>query len=170
MQHPLLKKMVPGFSLIEISIVLVIVGILMGSVFKGKNLLDQAKVNATVTEFLQIQAAVSSYGKEAELFASPENIWKKLAEVGLWAQPQAPTSRLGGVFSVFESGGTYYLRLSSGGSSGTAFLTGAQVKALSLKLQESNGDTVIIRDSSNGILKSEPQKDGTYSIEMALTS
>ncbi len=50
-----------AFSLIELSIVLVIMGVLMGAVFKGQDLLDVAKIRSVVNDFQHIKIAISTY-------------------------------------------------------------------------------------------------------------
>jgi prepilin-type N-terminal cleavage/methylation domain-containing protein len=50
-----------AFSLIELSVVLVIVGVLMGAIFKGQDLLDVAKVRSVVHDFQHIKVAIHNY-------------------------------------------------------------------------------------------------------------
>jgi prepilin-type N-terminal cleavage/methylation domain-containing protein len=50
-----------GFTLIELAIVLVIIGLLMGAIFKGMGLIDNAKQKNLVKEADSIQAAALTY-------------------------------------------------------------------------------------------------------------
>ena len=50
-----------GFTLIEISIVLVIIGLLLGGVLKGQELIQNAKVKALVNDFKQIGTMIYAY-------------------------------------------------------------------------------------------------------------
>ena len=50
-----------GFSLIEMSIVLVIIALLLGSVLKGQAIVEQSKVKNVVREFDGLSAAIHSY-------------------------------------------------------------------------------------------------------------
>ena len=50
-----------GFTLIEISIVLVIIGLLLGGVLKGRELIESAKIKRVSNDFNGIAAAVYSY-------------------------------------------------------------------------------------------------------------
>lgn len=50
-----------GFTLVEIAIVLVIVGLILGGVFKGQALVDSARVRSMTTEIHDIQTAVLSF-------------------------------------------------------------------------------------------------------------
>jgi prepilin-type N-terminal cleavage/methylation domain-containing protein len=50
-----------GFTLVEIAIVLVIVGLLLGGVLKGQELIFNSKVKATYSMSKELSAAVSGY-------------------------------------------------------------------------------------------------------------
>lgn len=56
-----MKKQQTGFTLIELAIVLVIIGLLLGGVLKGQALIDSAKVKNMVTELKNIQTYVNTY-------------------------------------------------------------------------------------------------------------
>ncbi len=50
-----------GFTLVEIAIVLVIIGLLLGGVLKGQELITQAKIKNVANDFNGLTAAVYSY-------------------------------------------------------------------------------------------------------------
>ena len=50
-----------GFTLIEIAIVLVIVGLLLGGVLQGQQLIENSRVRAAVNDFNGVPAAAFSY-------------------------------------------------------------------------------------------------------------
>src|SRR2546427_900294 len=50
-----------GFTLVEIAIVLVIVGLLLGGVLKGQEMITQAKIKNIVNDFNGVTVAVTSY-------------------------------------------------------------------------------------------------------------
>ena len=50
-----------GFTLVEIAIVLVIIGLLLGGILKGQEMITQAKIKNVINDFNGITAAVSSY-------------------------------------------------------------------------------------------------------------
>lgn len=50
-----------GFTLVEISIVLVIIGLLLGGVLKGQEIINNAKIKNAVNEFNGVTAAIYSY-------------------------------------------------------------------------------------------------------------
>jgi len=56
-----MKKKQSGFTLIEIAIVLVIIGILLGGVLKGQEMIENAKIKNLQNDFDGITAAIFSY-------------------------------------------------------------------------------------------------------------
>lgn len=53
-----------GFTLIEFSMVLVIIGLILGMVFKGKGLIDQAKNKSVQSQIYKIQMAVETFRQQ----------------------------------------------------------------------------------------------------------
>lgn len=60
MSYPSIKKQA-GFTLVEIAIVLVIIGLLLGGVLKGQELINSAKAKSIVNDFRTISTMVYSY-------------------------------------------------------------------------------------------------------------
>ncbi len=56
-----MKARQSGFTLVEIAIVLVIIGLLLGGILKGQEMITQAKIKNVVNDFNGITAAVNSY-------------------------------------------------------------------------------------------------------------
>lgn len=50
-----------GFTLIELSVVLMIIGIIAGAVFKGQDLLEAAKIRSILNDINRYRLAISSY-------------------------------------------------------------------------------------------------------------
>ena len=50
-----------GFTLVEIAIVLVIIGLLLGGILKGQELINSAKVKALITDMRNIQTQIYGY-------------------------------------------------------------------------------------------------------------
>jgi prepilin-type N-terminal cleavage/methylation domain-containing protein len=58
---PQISKRPQGFTLVEIAIVLVIIGLLLGGVLKGQGLIDSAKVKNIIGQSNALSAAVNAY-------------------------------------------------------------------------------------------------------------
>jgi len=56
-----MKKTQTGFTLIELAIVLVIIGLLLGGVLKGQELINSAKVKNIVSDFKNTQVYIYGY-------------------------------------------------------------------------------------------------------------
>lgn len=56
-----MKKSQSGFTLVEIAIVLVIIGLLLGGVLKGQEMIEQSKIKRVVNDFNSISAAFYTY-------------------------------------------------------------------------------------------------------------
>ncbi len=57
----ILNKKLKAFSLIEISIVLIVIGLITTAVFKGQDLIESARLQATVQEMNQLKLSVIQY-------------------------------------------------------------------------------------------------------------
>ena len=57
----MMKKQQAGFTLIEIAIVLVIIGLLLGGVLKGQEMINNSKIKRAVNDFNGVSAAIYSY-------------------------------------------------------------------------------------------------------------
>lgn len=69
-----------GFTLIEIAIVLVIIGLLTGGVLKGQELITNAKVSNTITQMEELKAAV--FGFQDRFRALPGDMGNASTVVG----------------------------------------------------------------------------------------
>lgn len=56
-----MKSQQQGFTLVEIAIVLVIIGLLLGGVMKGQELINSAKVKNMATDFRNVQVMIYGY-------------------------------------------------------------------------------------------------------------
>lgn len=50
-----------GFTLVELAIVMIIIGLLIGGVLKGQQLVDNAKVTSTLSQVKSYQAAINTF-------------------------------------------------------------------------------------------------------------
>jgi prepilin-type N-terminal cleavage/methylation domain-containing protein len=62
-----------GFTLIEIAIVLVIVGLLIGGILKGQSMIHNAKVKRLVNDFEGLKTAVLAYQDRFGMYPGDEN-------------------------------------------------------------------------------------------------
>jgi prepilin-type N-terminal cleavage/methylation domain-containing protein len=62
-----------GFTLIEIAIVLVIIGLLIGGVLKGQSMIQNAKVKRLVSDVEGLKAAVLTYQDRYGMYPGDEN-------------------------------------------------------------------------------------------------
>lgn len=56
-----MKKMQSGFTLVEIAIVLVIIGLLLGGVLKGQEMIENGKIKNGINDMNGVSAAYNSY-------------------------------------------------------------------------------------------------------------
>src|SRR5215467_10547743 len=61
MRTPKSARKQTGFTLVEIAIVLVIIGLLLGGILKGQEMITQAKIKNSIADFSGISAAYYGY-------------------------------------------------------------------------------------------------------------
>lgn len=86
------KKQQGGFTLIEIAIVLVIIGLLLGGILKGQELITQAKIRNVVNDFNG--ASVAFYAYQDRYRAIPGDDINAAAR---WAITQTPAPNGNGI-------------------------------------------------------------------------
>ena len=80
MPHPQFPRRQSGFTLIEIAIVLVIIGLLLGGILKGQELINSARVKNLATDFRNIPVFI--YGYQDKFKALPGDDLAAVAHVG----------------------------------------------------------------------------------------
>ena len=76
-----MKTKQSGFTLVEIAIVLVIIGLLLGGILKGQEMINQAKIKNIINDFNGITAAMNSYQDRYRALPGDEN---NTATVARW--------------------------------------------------------------------------------------
>ena len=85
-----------GFTLVEIAIVLVIIGLLLGGILKGQEMITQAKIKNLISDFSGVSAAYHGYQDRYRAMPGDD------AGVGRWSGVTASTTGGNGVLT-----GTY---------------------------------------------------------------
>jgi len=90
-----MKQKQSGFTLIEIAIVLVIIGLLLGGVLKGQELINSAKVKNLATDFKNIPVFI--YGYQDKFRSIPGDDGQAASHVTGATEASTPTTGLNGV-------------------------------------------------------------------------
>ena len=64
----MLKRHSKGFTLIEMSIVLVIIGLIVGGILKGQELIESAREKNIITQLDQVRAAINTFEDKYQAF------------------------------------------------------------------------------------------------------
>lgn len=133
-----MKRNQSGFTLIEIAIVLVIIGLLLGGVLKGQELITQAKIKNVMKDFDATSVAVLGYQDRYKKLPGDDNL-----ATGRWTQVTLPTTTTGhagnGIIDTDETGLFWaHLRLAgfiSGDTSAASEAVAAPLNAVGGTLQ-----------------------------------
>jgi prepilin-type N-terminal cleavage/methylation domain-containing protein len=87
MHHPNFPQRQSGFTLIEIAIVLVIIGLLLGGILKGQELINSARVKNLATDFRNVPLFI--YGYQDKFRALPGDDPAADAHLGTGAEQAA---------------------------------------------------------------------------------
>jgi prepilin-type N-terminal cleavage/methylation domain-containing protein len=85
-----------GFTLVEIAIVLVIIGLLLGGILKGQEMITQAKIKNTIADFSGVSAAY--FGYQDRYRATPGDD-KDASRWGVGATPGDGDRKLSGLYN-----------------------------------------------------------------------
>ena len=182
------SKKLPGFSLIEVSIVLLIIGIIAGAALKGRDILESVRLRSVASDIQVLQIAYNNYvsayaalpgdDKDAsKRFPGVENgdgnrkfseqdakqVFKHLYNAGLIDDENYRIPKIGGSYDMIAESGILKLRLSD---AGTGFLTKKQITSLIAKCNE-------ILGSSEDMVETEPKLDeknsGQYILKVKIS-
>ncbi len=106
-----------GFTLVEIAIALVIIGVLLGGVMKGQELVDTAKSRATLDMMSEVGNATNSYFERYRAYPGDDGpVAALVARGGNWVSITATGDQNGNIDSlanIFTAGAnenTYFFR------------------------------------------------------------
>lgn len=163
-----------GFTLIEIAIVLVIIGLLLGGVLKGQEMMTNAKIKRISNDYNGISAAVFSYLDRYSSFPGDDpnaaarwgggvasgdgdgivdggerpDVWEHLRASGLVSGTGTtnPTHAFGGIIRVQQNGA---------GLTGTVIcmlnMPGKTAEIIDRQVDDGNGNTGEFRQTVNSI-------------------
>ncbi|HEX7465879.1 MAG TPA: prepilin-type N-terminal cleavage/methylation domain-containing protein, partial [Usitatibacter sp.] len=83
-----MKRQQSGFTLVEIAIVLVIIGLLLGGILKGQELINSAKVKNLANDFRVIPTYIYAY--QDKFRALPGDDKGVVAHLGTTVPPVVP--------------------------------------------------------------------------------
>lgn len=168
------KRTLKGFTLIEMVIVLIIAGIIIGGVMKGRDAMESAKVVATIEDIKNLQAAIISYRSDygylpgddknaADNFGtgiisgtgngqvSKITAWEHLKAAGM-INELTPKASIGGQFTLeykpFDDTDGNYLVLSADGA-GAGIITPKQAQKIRSKARD-GGSMILIHNGKGG--------------------
>lgn len=128
-QKKFITQKISGFSLIELSFVMIIMGIIMATVFKGQDLLEAARLQSCVSDLNQYRLAIMTYysqfsqlpgndihaknhfgnnaingdGKGFIQTAEQPHVWQHLHYAGMIDSSEPPATRIGGTISAMSN-------------------------------------------------------------------
>ncbi len=94
-----------GFTLVEIAIVLVIIGLLLGGVLKGQELINSARVKNMVGDFRTVSALVYGYQDRFRAFPGDQNQNQLTDAFGANAVAGQPPNACGGAAGCIPNNG-----------------------------------------------------------------
>ncbi len=183
----IVSKQLDGFSLSEISIVLLIIGVIAGGMLKGRDLVESAQIKSVANDVQNIQTAFASYVSSYEALPGDDpsasakfksvadgdgngviseedgqKVFEHLFAAGLIDSPKFKKPKIGGKYDIISEGGDVKLRLSNDGKGS---LSKKQVISLTAKTKEIFGEYEQIVEISPELSSEASQK---YFVKMKI--
>ena len=145
MQHRYRSRQT-GFTLVEIAIVLVIIGLLLGGVLKGQEMIENAKVKSAISDLRGVTAAYNSYlDRFRRLPGDDGNLAALTARGGSWANITAAGGN-NGVLNITPN------QVFNGGGEGAAFWQHLRASGFIAGNPADAGAAAIPRNPFNGLM------------------
>lgn len=155
-----LNKNQKGFTLVEIAIVLVIIGLLLAGVLKGQELIENTKVKSVISDFDAISAAYYAHRDRTSETAGDSagdgvaddeaQFWGDLRTEGFLtgdaSDASGPQHALNGVFSMKVAADTQFSKPSICASQ----IGQKTAYEIDLKIDDGNSDTGLVRSIGSG--------------------
>ncbi|MDR0695269.1 MAG: type II secretion system GspH family protein [Holosporales bacterium] len=187
--HGRCQMSLSGFSLIEISMVLLVIGIIAGGVLKGRDLIEAAQLRSVASDFHSIQVAYLNYinshgalpgddsGASAKFGSEVSNgdgngetsssdaksIFAHLYAAGLIEAKDFKVPKIGGSYSVISENNQPKMLLDNHGK---ALLNGKQLAVLLAKMKELLGDEFNQVETDPATISSD--RSAKYKVKMRL--
>lgn len=134
-----------GFTLVEIAIVLVIIGLLLGGVLKGQEMIENAKVKNGVNDLNGVLAAYNSYIDRFKAMPGDDgNLVTLQARGGAWANITAAGNNNGAI-AITQA------QVFTGGGEGVAFWQALKASGLVTGNPATAGVAALPRNAFNGL-------------------
>lgn len=94
-----MRRQQAGFTLVEIAIVLVIIGLLLGGVLKGQEMIENGKIKSVISDMKGVSAAFYSYQDRYRAVPGDDNgVVARFASAGTTVQPGGGNGALSGPY------------------------------------------------------------------------
>lgn len=141
-----MKRTQSGFTLVEIAIVLVIIGLLLGGVLKGQEMIENAKVKNGINDMNGVTAAYNSYVDRFRRLPGDDGPVATLtARGGAWATVTAAGTNNG---AINVTAGQVF----TGGGEGAAFWQHLKAAGFISGNPADTGVTALPRNAFNGLI------------------
>jgi|GEM_PF-2401437 prepilin-type N-terminal cleavage/methylation domain-containing protein len=151
-------KKLPAFSLIEVSIALVVMGLIMGGALKGKQLLRTARLNHTVQQMQHLQSVIAEYHDAYQDYPGDQPLDQKKVWEDIYQyegrevlKTDTPSAKVGGKIELVhdqEALPGYWLKLTREGDQGA--LTPSEARIFLSKNEEHSHDSGHVRVLNDG--------------------
>ena len=157
-----------GFTLVEIAIVLVIIGLLLGGVLKGQELIENAKIKSLTSQFDNVTAAYYAFNDRKSDFpdtANDDQFWFGLKEEGFISGTLGSSTDSDGPVHGYD--GTFYVEIGAGTTlkDGKAYICASNVpNDVGQSIDTKSDDGVVDSGTYRGVATADPVVDAAAAV------